>query len=201
MWCSTEFGAVSGGTGMNEFGSEHSVNTGSERSVNTVRLWSGGLATAVVAVLVILVGTLVIRGVMGVPVLAPEEAGYLGDVGTVVYALMAGVTALLATGLMQMLLLSAPRPRAFFGWIIGLVTTVAAVTPFTQGAELSSQIATAMMNLVAGIAIATLLNSVAKTAVVRSSRADGRSRRPALRHEGILPDVEQSEYRGEPRGQ
>ncbi|RKS05668.1 hypothetical protein DFP74_1273 [Nocardiopsis sp. Huas11] len=182
---------------MNEFGSEHSVHTGSERSVNTVRLWSGGLATAVVAVLVILVGTLVIRGVMGIPVLAPEEAGYLGDVGTVVYALMAGVAALLATALLQMLLLSAPRPRAFFGWIIGLVTAVAAVTPFTQGAEPASQIATAMMNLVAGIAIATLLNSVAKTAVIRSARTDGRSRRTVLRHEGILPGVERLEHRGE----
>jgi hypothetical protein len=197
MWGSTEFGAVSGGIGMSEFGSDSSVNTGSERAVNTVRLWSGGLATAVVAVLVILVSTLLIRGVMGIPVLAPEEAGYLGDVGSVLYALMAGVVALLATALMQMLLLSAPRPRAFFGWIIGLVTAVAAFTPFTQGAELPSQILTGMMNVAAGIAIATLLNSVAKTAVVRGSRADGRKKRTVLRHEGILPDVERMEHRGE----
>ncbi|GAB2516633.1 DUF6069 family protein [Nocardiopsis aegyptia] len=192
MWCSTEFGAVSGGIGMSEFGSE--------RSVNAVRLWSGGLATAVVAALVILVGTLVIRGVMDIPVLAPEEAGYLGDAGTVVYALMAAVAALLATGLLHLLLVAAPRARAFFGWIIGLVTAVAAVTPFTQGAELPSQIATAVINLVAGIAIATLLSSVAKTAVVRSPRRGEPRERPALHHEGILPDVKQAEYRGEPRG-
>ncbi|MFE3459100.1 DUF6069 family protein [Nocardiopsis aegyptia] len=173
---------------------------GSERSVNAVRLWSGGLATAVVAALVILVGTLVIRGVMDIPVLAPEEAGYLGDAGTVVYALMAAVAALLATGLLHLLLVAAPRARAFFGWIIGLVTAVAAVTPFTQGAELPSQIATAVINLVAGIAIATLLSSVAKTAVVRSPRRGEPRERPALHHEGILPDVKQAEYRGEPRG-
>lgn len=190
MWCSTEFGAVSGGIGMSEFGSE--------RSVNAVRLWSGGLATAVVAALVILVGTLVIRGVMDIPVLAPEEAGYLGDAGTVVYALMAAVAALLATGLLHLLLVAAPRARAFFGWIIGLVTAVAAVTPFTQGAELPSQIATAVINLVAGIAIATLLSSVAKTAVVRSPRRGEPRERPALHHEGILPDVKQAEYRGSP---
>ncbi len=187
MWATTEFEAVSGGIGMGEFGSE--------RPVDAVRLWSGGLATAVVAALVVLVGTLVIRGVLGIPVLAPEEAGDLGDSGTVAYALMAAAAALLATGLLHVLLLAAPRPRAFFGWMIGLITAVAAVTPFLQGAELASQIATAVVNLVAGVAIATLLSGVAGTAVVRS----GRRSRPVLRHEGLLPDVDRSDYRGDTR--
>ncbi|MEE2045375.1 hypothetical protein Q7689_18695, partial [Nocardiopsis tropica] len=82
---------------------------GRERPVNTTRLWSGGLATAVVAALVIFAGALVFRGVFDVPVLAPEEAGNLGDASTVAYALMAAVAALLATALMHLLLLSAPK--------------------------------------------------------------------------------------------
>ncbi|MFE1169320.1 DUF6069 family protein [Nocardiopsis sp. NPDC058789] len=168
---------------------------GSERAVNVTRLWSGGLATAVVAALVIFAGTLVVRGVFGVPVLAPEEAGNLGDAGTVGYALLAGLVALLATALLHLLLLSAPRALSFFGWIVGLATAIAAVTPFTQGAEISSQVATGLINLVCGIAIASLLRGVGRTAVVsRVPRQARREAGPALRHEGVLPDVDQREY-------
>jgi len=188
---------------------------GSERAVNVSRLWSGGLATAVVAILVIFAGTLIFRGVLDIPVLAPEEAGYLGDTSTAVYALLAGVIALVATALLQMLLLSAPRALTFFGWIMGLAIAIAAVTPFSQAAETSSQLATAVINLIAGIAIVTLLRSVGRTAFSpRSATAPEKSptlgpnapsdpegypnqseRGPALQQEGILPDVSQEEYR------
>ncbi len=187
MWPTTEFEPYFGDIGMNEIGSE--------RAVNVTRLWSGGLATAVVAALVIFAGTLVVRGVFGVPVLAPEEAGNLGDAGTVGYALLAGLVALLATALLHLLLLSAPRALSFFGWIVGLATAIAAVTPFTQGAEISSQVATGLINLVCGIAIASLLRGVGRTAVVsRVPRQARREAGPALRHEGVLPDVDQREY-------
>ncbi|WP_028647313.1 DUF6069 family protein [Nocardiopsis sp. CNT312] len=166
-----------------------------ERPVNAVRLWSGGLATAVVAALVVLAGTVVARGVLGIPVLAPEEAGHLGDTGTAVYAFTAAAAALLATALLHLLLVTAPRPRAFFGWMIGLITAVAVVTPFTQAAGAAAQFATAFINLTAGVAIATLLSGVAATAVVRS----GPRPKPVLRHEGVLPDVERPEYREDPR--
>ncbi|QBI55904.1 DUF6069 family protein [Streptomonospora litoralis] len=140
---------------------------GSERRVNAGRLWSGGLATAVVAALIILVGALVVRGVLGIPVLAPEEAGYAGDAGTAAYAVVAGIAALVATALLHLLLVSAPRATTFFGWIVGLATIVAAVSPFTQEAALPSQLATAVINTVTGIAIVSLLSSVGATAVRR----------------------------------
>lgn len=188
---------------------------GSERAVNVSRLWSGGLATAVVAILVIFAGTLVFRGVFDVPVLAPEEAGYLGDTSTAVYALLAGVIALVATALLHMLLLSAPRALTFFGWIMGLAVAIATMTPFSQAAEVSSQVATAVINLIAGIVIVTLLRSVGRTAIVSGAAvAEKKSpttapnspaepeghpnqadRGPALQQEGILPDVSQEEYR------
>ncbi|GHD30755.1 DUF6069 family protein [Nocardiopsis kunsanensis] len=189
---------------------------GSERAVNVSRLWSGGLATAVVAILVIFAGALVFRGVFDVPVLAPEEAGYLGDTSTALYALLAGVIALVATALLQMLLLSAPRALTFFGWIMGLAIAIAAVTPFSQAAETSSQAATAVINLVSGIVIVALLRSVGRTAFTPQapttpeksptllgpnapSNPEGypnqASTGPALQQEGVLPDVSQEEYR------
>ena len=188
---------------------------GSERAVNVSRLWSGGLATAVVAILMVFAGALVFRGVFDVPVLAPEEAGYLGDTSTAVYALLAGVIALVATALLQMLLLSAPRALTFFGWIMGLAIAIAAMTPFSQVAETSSQSATAVINLVTGIVIVVLLRSVGRTAFTPQAATtpekpptlgpnapsdpegypNQASTGPALQQEGILPDVSQEEYR------
>ncbi|MFC4865630.1 DUF6069 family protein [Streptomonospora arabica] len=143
---------------------------GNERRVNAVRLWSGGLATAVVAALIVLVGTLLVRGVLGIPILAPEEAGYTGGAGTAAYAATAGIAALVATALLHLLLISAPRATIFFGWIVGLATVVAAVSPFTQSATPASQLSTAVINTVVGIAIVSLLTSVGATAVRRTRR-------------------------------
>lgn len=191
---------------------------GSERAVNVSRLWSGGLATAVVATLVIFAGTLVFRGVFEIPVLAPEEAGHLGDTTTAAYALIAAATALLATALLHMLLLSAPRASTFFGWIMGLAIAIAVFAPFSQAAETSSQFATALINLIAGLAIVSLLRSVGRTSVRSRAAAerevtehehltspppprdpeghpDQSSSEPALQGEGLLPDVSQEEYR------
>jgi hypothetical protein len=131
------------------------------------------MATAVVAALVIFAGALVFRGVFGVPVLAPEDAGNLGDTSTVVYALMAAVAALLATGLMHVLLLSAPRAMKFFGWILGLVTAIAVVAPFSEPVDAPSQFSTAVINLVAGVAIITLLRSVGRASTLSTRVARG----------------------------
>ncbi|MFD0776569.1 DUF6069 family protein [Streptomonospora algeriensis] len=161
---------------------------GSERRVNAGRLWSGGLATAVVAALIVLVGTLVVRGVLGIPILAPEEAGYIGGAGTAAYAATAGIAALVATALLHLLLVSAPRATTFFGWIVGLATVVAAVSPFAQQAALPSQLATAVINTVTGIAIVSLLISVGATAVRH------RGRRRTAQDESAGADYDDSGY-------
>ncbi|TQN27845.1 hypothetical protein FHX37_4576 [Haloactinospora alba] len=165
MWQTTVFRAVVGGIGMSEYGRGNRINAG--------WIWSGGLATALVAGLVILVGTLVARGVLEIPVLAPEEAGYFGDASTGAYAAMAAIAALLATAVLHLLLVSAPRPRAFFGWIVGLGTVVAAVAPFSQDAGWASQAATGAINAATGIAILSLLGSVAATATAAGARTRG----------------------------
>jgi hypothetical protein len=134
-------------------------------SVSAGTLWAGGLATAVVAAFGYAVGVVIARGVFDVPVLAPERAGLTGDESTWWFAGLAFVAALLATALMHLLLVATPRPFAFFGWIVGLATTLVTVLPFTQRAELAAQIATAIINLVIGIMIGTLLRGVAARAV------------------------------------
>jgi hypothetical protein len=123
------------------------------------------VATAIVAALIALVGILVCRWLFTIPILAPRQDGAWGDVSTGMYALSAAGAALAATALMHLLLLATPRPQVFFAWIIALATVVAVVFPFSTTAPLSQKAATALVNLVLGIAIGTLVSSVAARAV------------------------------------
>ena len=58
------------------------VPSDASRTVDAGRLWTGGLATALVAALVALVGLLICRGLLDVPVLAPTDEGTLGNAST-----------------------------------------------------------------------------------------------------------------------
>jgi hypothetical protein len=128
--------------------------------VDATKLWAGGIATAVVAGLVALAGVLAFRWLFGVPILAPNGAGAYGGVHTTEYVLTAVLVAVIATGLIQLLLLTTPRPIGFFGWIIGLATLVAMLFPFSTAAPLSQKFATGAVNLFIGIAIGSLLIGV-----------------------------------------
>jgi cytochrome b561 len=138
---------------------------GGAHAVAAGRLWAGGVATAVVAALVAVVGILLARGVFDVPVLAPEGEGVWGDADTGKYALYAALAALVATGLLHVLLIATPRPLQFFGWIITLATVAAALAPLAINGSTSSKLATALINLVVGIAIGTLLSAAARSAM------------------------------------
>lgn len=128
------------------------------------RLWAGGVATALVAALVAVVGILLARGVFDVPVLAPEGEGTWGDADTGKYAAYSAVAALVAVGLMHVLLLSTPRPVWFFGWIITLATLVGVIAPFVTDASTASKVATALINLALGVTIGMLVSGVARAA-------------------------------------
>lgn len=141
-------------------------------AVDAGRLWAGGFGTAVVAALVALVGILLVRGVLGIHILSPSDAGMYGDATTTTYAFGAFAVAILATGMLHLLLELMPRPMSFFNWIMLLVTAVGVLIPFTVGAEPESQFATAALNLVIGLCIMSLLNSVSGIAT-RASRAEG----------------------------
>jgi hypothetical protein len=128
-------------------------------------MWAGGLAAAVVAALAYAVGIVIVRVVFDIPVLAPPREGALGDSTTWQLALTAFVAALLATALMHLLLVAMPSPFRFFGWIMGLATLLVTVLPFALDAPRSSQIATAIINLVVGVAIISLVRGVAARAI------------------------------------
>jgi hypothetical protein len=137
------------------------------------RFWAGAVATAVVAALIALVGILICRWTLNIPILAPAGDGAWGDAHTGEYALLAALVALVAAGLLYLLMLSTPQPDLFFRWIIGLVTLIAVVYPFSSGAPLDQKAATAIVNLVLGLAIGSLLTATSARAIRRSVRPSG----------------------------
>jgi hypothetical protein len=136
----------------------------SQSRVDGRQLWSGGVATAVVAALIALVGVLVCRWMFSIPILAPRQDGAYGNAHTTTLILVAAGAALVATLLAHLLLVSTPRPMVFLAWIVGLVTVIFVIFPFRTGAPWSEKIATAVLYLVIGLAIATLLSGVGERA-------------------------------------
>jgi hypothetical protein len=143
-------------------------------TLNAARLWAGGVATAIVVALIAIAGVGIGRGIFGLSVPVASAGSGLSSFTYVVLAVLA---ALVATGLMQLLIMVAPRPRIFFGWIVGLATLVAVLTPFENLFTsvghiplLSSKIATALITLCIGVAIGTLLTAVARSSVTFGSR-------------------------------
>jgi len=128
--------------------------------IDAGRLWAGGAATACVAALVAAVGVLVFNSVLDVRLVQPPLL--LTPTGSLVvnYALTAFVAALVATGVAHLLAATTPRPRLFFGWIVGLATVATMVVPFAAEAAVAAKVCTAAINLVVGIAIASLLTGV-----------------------------------------
>jgi hypothetical protein len=133
--------------------------------VNGGRLWAGGAATALVAALIAIVGILLTRGLFDVPILAPKGEGVWGNASTGWYAVGAAAAALVATGLMHVLLLTTPRPLLFFAWVVGLATVGAMLAPFITDASLASRLSTAVLNCVLGAAIGSLVTGTARTAI------------------------------------
>jgi Family of unknown function (DUF6069) len=87
------------------------------------------------------------------------------------YAVTAFLLALAATGLAHLLSLAAPRPQVFFAWIVGLVTLAAVVLPFALDASFAAQLGTAIINLVIGLAIGSLLTATLARTVVDPERS------------------------------
>jgi hypothetical protein len=143
------------------------------RTVDARQLWSGGAATAVVAALIALAGILVCRWLFNIPILAPRQDGAWGDASTAGYAIAAAAAALVATTIMHLLLIATPRPQMFFTWIIGLATVVAVVYPFSTTAPLSQKVATAVINLLLGAAIGSLINGTAARVIRRRTITSG----------------------------
>jgi hypothetical protein len=163
---------------------------------DSAQFWAGAVATAVVAALIALVGILVCRWTLGIPILAPAGDGAWGNAHTGEYLLLAALIAIVAAGVLYLLVLGTPQPGMFFDWIMGLFTLVAVVYPFSTGAPLDQKAATAVVDLVLGIAITSLLTAVAARAVRRrvpparlpGTQQDYRSGRGYRDGQGYVPE-------------
>jgi hypothetical protein len=138
--------------------------------IDAPRLWGGGLATAVVAALVAAVGVLICRDLLHVKLVEPPLLP-IAKSFPVNYAITAFVLALAATGLAHLLSVVTPRPRVFFGWIIALCTVATMVIPFALEGSLKGKICAAVINMVIGICIASLLSAVLSRTVVDAERS------------------------------
>jgi hypothetical protein len=139
-------------------------------AINAPRLWGGGLATAVVAALVAVVGVLVCRDLLQVKLVEPPLLP-VSDSFALNYAVTAFVAALAATGLAHLLSVVTPRPRVFFGWIVALVTVATMVLPFALEGSVKGKVCAALINLVIGVCIASLLSAVLSRTVVDAERS------------------------------
>ena len=90
---------------------------------------------------------------------------------------------MVATALAHVLALTTPRPRAFFSWIVGLVTVVGVVLPFASDGSLAGKLATALVDLVIGLCKELLSSVLARTTSIPNGR-----RRAGRRTEGPTAD-------------
>jgi hypothetical protein len=128
-------------------------------------LWAGGVATAVVAALVAAIGELIFDGILDVPLVAITSGDRTTSTDRASYWLGAAALALLATGLMHLLLVAVPQPIRFFRWVLVLTAAVLVAAPFAYDEPSRSQVATAVTGLGVVIAIGALLPGVARRAV------------------------------------
>ncbi len=134
---------------------------------DAAQFWAGAAATAVVAALIALVGILICRWTLNIPILAPSGDGAWGNAHTGAYVLVAALIALAAAGVLYLLVLGTPQPSLFFDWIMGLATLAAVVYPFSTTAPLDQKGATAVVDLVLGLAITSLLTATSARAIRR----------------------------------
>ncbi|QGQ19923.1 hypothetical protein GC089_12720 [Cellulomonas sp. JZ18] len=124
-------------------------------TVEARRFWAGAVATALVAGLVGAVGVLLLERVMDLDLV-------LDDAGSAMAPTVLGsaLAALVAAALLQALVVTTPRPGAFFGWILALATLVAVLLPLTGPSDRGAGIATAVLHLLVGVSIWSLLSGV-----------------------------------------
>lgn len=137
---------------------------GTRRRIDPIRIWTGGVATALVAGGIGWVGVLVIRAIFQVPGIHKLGDDNL-DVDQLSLAISAAVAALLATALLHLLLLGTPGAHRFFAWIVGLCVVGLIVEQMLAGSGWLTSLLICAVYLVIGIAIASLLSGVARTAI------------------------------------
>lgn len=129
------------------------------------RLWAGGVATAVVAAGIAIVGVLIISNVFDLGIQTAQRSGALVDNAMTIIPVCAVIAALAGTALLHLLLLTTPRPATFFSAIVLLVLAVLLLQVFLAAGGVVDHIATAVLYAAIGLAIISMLSGVSRTAV------------------------------------
>ena len=133
------------------------------------RFWAGALATMLVAALIGLAADFILEEVLNLEIRA--QADLFGTGSDLMAWVVAGALfALAAAVVLYLLVMSTPRPRSFFGWVVGLATVILAAVPFAGSFELIPAILAAIVWIVIGSAVYSLLTgTLSRTVVQRSS--------------------------------
>jgi hypothetical protein len=129
------------------------------------RLWAGGVATAVVAAGIAIVGVLILTNVFDLGIQTAERSGALVDNAITIIPVCAAIAALAGTALLHLLLLTTPRPATFFSALVVLALVVLLLQVFLARGSVVDHIATAVLYAAIGLAIISMLSGVSRTAV------------------------------------
>jgi len=134
------------------------------------RYVAGALATALVAALIGLVGVVVIEGIFDQDMVPPPDLFSTGS-HTAAFAIDGAIFAILAAAVLALLVVTTPRPKRFFGWLMVLATALVTVLPFAWTSHLDRAVLSAVVDLVIGIATWSLLAGVATRTIRPAPRA------------------------------
>lgn len=129
------------------------------------RFWAGALATMLVAALIGLAAEFILEEVLNLEIQA--QADLFGTGSDLMAWVVAGILfALVAAIVLYLLVMSTPRPRSFFGWVVGLATVILAAVPFAGEFELAPAILAAVVWIVIGSAVYSLLTGTLSRTIV-----------------------------------
>jgi len=149
------------------------VTSGSGRprlGLEVGRYWAGALATMLVAALIGLAADFILEEVLNLEIEA--QADLFGTGSDLMAWVVAGALfALLAAIVLYLLVLSTPRPRSFFGWVVALATLILAAVPFADRQDIVPAILAAVVWIVIGSAVYSLLTGTLSRTVVQRTPA------------------------------
>lgn len=130
------------------------------------RFWAGALATMLVAALIGLAAHFILEEVLGLEI--QKQADLFGTGSDLMAWIVAGLLfALAAAAVLYLLVMSTPRPRSFFGWVVVLATVILAAVPFADRADPVEAVLAAIVWVIIGSAVWSLLTGTLSRTVVR----------------------------------
>jgi hypothetical protein len=130
------------------------------------RFWAGVLATMLVAALIGLAATFILEEVLNLEI-QPQADLFATGSDLMAWVVAGALFALGAALVLYLLVMSTPRPRSFFGWVVGLATVILAAVPFADRPEIVPAILAAIVWIIIGSAVYSLLTGTLSRTVVQ----------------------------------